>query len=91
MRRFFDVARAVAWRSIHNAVVNPAIIVPSIVFPLFFLIAFAGGLSRISQVPNFDYKPGYTSFQFVFVFLQSAAVGGGLTGVANARAMPRAL
>lgn len=79
------VTRGVAWRSIHNAVVNPAIIVPSIIFPLFFLIAFAGGLSRISSVPNFDYKPGYTTFQFVFVFLQSAAFGGVFTGFAVAR------
>jgi len=85
MSRFFNVARAVAWRSIHNTVVNPAILVPSIVFPLFFLIAFAGGLSRISDVPNFHYGPGYTAFQFVFVFLQSAAFGGVFTGFAIAR------
>jgi ABC-2 type transport system permease protein len=85
MRRFFSVTRAVAWRSIHNTIVNPAILVPSVIFPLFFLVAFAGGLSRISQVPNFHYKPGYTSFQFVFVFLQSAAFGGVFTGFAVAR------
>jgi ABC-2 type transport system permease protein len=53
MSRFVNVARAVAWRSIHNTLVNPAILVPSIVFPLFFLVAFAGGLSRISEVPDF--------------------------------------
>ncbi len=85
MSRFLSVTRAVAWRSIHNTVVNPAILVPSIIFPLFFLIAFAGGLSRISDVPNFHYPPGYTSFQFVFVFLQSAAFGGVFTGFAVAR------
>jgi len=85
MRRFLYVARGVAWRSIHNTVVNPAIIVPSIIFPLFFLVAFAGGLSRISNVPNFHYRPGYTSFQFTFVFLQSAAFGGVFTGFAVAR------
>jgi ABC-2 type transport system permease protein len=85
MSRFVNVARAVAWRSIHNTVVNPAIIVPSIVFPLFFLVAFAGGLSRIGDVPNFHYSPGYTAFQFVFVFLQSAAFGGVFTGFAVAR------
>jgi ABC-2 type transport system permease protein len=79
------VTRGVAWRSIHNTVVSPAVLVPSIIFPLFFLVAFAGGLSRISEVPNFDYKPGYTSFQFVFVFLQSAAFGGVFTGFAVAR------
>ncbi|MGA2924890.1 MAG: ABC transporter permease [Solirubrobacteraceae bacterium] len=85
MMRFVSVTRGVAWRSIHNTVVNPAILVPSIIFPLFFLIAFAGGLSRISDVPNFHYQPGYTSFQFVFVFLQSAAFGGVFTGFGVAR------
>lgn len=85
MKRFLNVTRAVAWRSIHNTVVNPAIIVPSVIFPLFFLVAFAGGLSRIGDLPTFHYKPGYTSFQFVFVFLQSAAFGGVFTGFAVAR------
>ena len=85
MKRFVDVARGVAWRSIHNTLVNPAILVPSIVFPLFFLVAFAGGLSRIADIPNFHYRPGYTAFQFVFVFLQSAAFGGVFTGFAIAR------
>ena len=75
LRRFVYVARGVAWRSIHNTLVNPAILVPSIIFPLFFLVAFAGGLSRVSDIPNFHYAPGYTSFQFAFVFLQSAAFG----------------
>ncbi len=77
--------RASTWRSIHNTLVSPAILVPSIIFPLFFLVAFAGGLSRIADVPNFHYAPGYTSFQFVFVFLQSAAFGGVFTGFAVAR------
>ena len=85
MRRFLFVARAVAWRSIHNTLVSPAILLPSIIFPLFFLAAFAGGLSRIADVPNFNYRPGYTAFQFVFVFLQSAAFGGVFTGFAVAR------
>jgi ABC-type multidrug transport system permease subunit len=85
MSRFWYVARGVAWRSIHNTIVSPAILLPSIIFPLFFLVAFAGGLSRIADVPNFNYRPGYTAFQFVFVFLQSAAFGGVFTGFAVAR------
>ena len=36
-------------------------------------------------MPNFDYEPGYTAFQYVFVFLQSAAFGGVFTGFAIAR------
>lgn len=85
MRRFLFVARGVAWRSIHNTIVSPSIIVPSIIFPLFFFAAFAGGLSKIGNVPHFNYKPGYTAFQFIFVFLQSAAFGGVFTGFAVAR------
>ena len=85
MRRFVYVARGVAWRSIHNTLISPAILLPSIIFPLFFLVAFAGGLSRLADIPNFHYGPGYTAFQFVFVFLQSAAFGGVFTGFAVAR------
>ena len=58
---------------------------PAIVFPLFFFVSFAGGLSAIANVPGFDYPTGYTAFQFVFVLLQSAAFGGVFTGFAIAR------
>jgi ABC-2 type transport system permease protein len=85
MRRFAFVTRAVAGRTLHNAFVNPAILLPSLIFPLFFLVAFAGGLSTVSKLPHFNYKPGYTTFQFVFVFLQSAAFGGVFTGFGIAR------
>jgi ABC-2 type transport system permease protein len=84
MRRFADVAGAVAWRSIHNWYSNPAFAVPSIVFPLFFFTAFAGGLSSVGDVPGFDYAPGYTTFQLGFVLIQSAAFGGVFTGFAVA-------
>ena len=54
-------------------------------FPLFFFVAFAGGLSQVAQVPGFDFPPGYTAFQFVFVLLQSAAFSGVFTGFGVAR------
>jgi ABC-type multidrug transport system permease subunit len=82
---FRDVAFAVAWRSIHNFLSNPAFLLPAIVFPLFFFISFAGGLSAIGEVPGFDFPSGYTAFQFVFVLLQSAAFGGVFTGFGIAR------
>jgi ABC-2 type transport system permease protein len=82
---FRTVALAVAWRSIHNFLNNPAFLAPAIVFPLFFFIAFAGGLSAIGNVPGFDFPSGYTAFQFVFVLLQSAAFGGVFTGFGIAR------
>jgi ABC-2 type transport system permease protein len=79
------IARAVAWRSIHNFLNNPAFLVPAIVFPLFFFVSFAGGLSAVANVPGFDFPTGYTAFQFVFVLLQSAAFGGVFTGFGIAR------
>jgi len=78
--RYRRVALGVAWRNLHNVFTNPALILPSLIFPLFFLVAFAGGLSAISKTPNFDFPSGYTAFQFVFVLLQSAAFGGVFTG-----------
>jgi ABC-2 type transport system permease protein len=82
---FRTIALAVAWRSVHNFLSNPAFLLPAIVFPLFFFVAFAGGLSAIGNVPGFDFPSGYTAFQFVFVLLQSAAFGGVFTGFAIAR------
>jgi ABC-2 type transport system permease protein len=80
MSAFLDVARAVAWRQIHNMVTNPAFLLPSLIFPLFFFTAFAGGLSSVGDVPGFSFPSGYTAFQFVFVLLQAAAFGGVFTG-----------
>jgi ABC-2 type transport system permease protein len=82
---FRSVALAVAWRSVHNFLTNPAFLVPAVVFPLFFFTAFAGGLSAVASVPGFDFPSGYTAFQFVFVLLQSAAFGGVFTGFGIAR------
>jgi ABC-2 type transport system permease protein len=82
---FSTVARAVAWRTLHNLFRNPALLLPSLIFPLFFFTAFAGGLSRVAGVPGFDFPSGYTAFQYVFVLLQSAAFGGVFTGFSVAR------
>jgi ABC-2 type transport system permease protein len=80
-----SVARGVAWRTLHNVFTNPSLLIPSLVFPLFFFTAFAGGLSRIDKAPGFDFPLGYTAFQFAFVMLQSAAFGGVFTGFGIAR------
>jgi ABC-2 type transport system permease protein len=82
---FTSVARAVAWRSIHNFFTNPAMIIPSVLFPLFFFTAFAGGLSRVDSVPGFDFDSGYTAFVYGFVLLQASAFGGVFAGFAIAR------
>ncbi len=80
-----QVARAVAWRTLHNVARTPSILLPTLMFPLFFFIAFAGGLNQVENVPGFDFPDGYTAFQFAFVLLQSAAFGGVFTGFGVAR------
>jgi ABC-2 type transport system permease protein len=82
---FWAVARAVAWRSAHNFFTNPVMIIPALLFPLFFFTAFAGGLSRVDSVPGFEYPGGYTTFVYGFVLLQASAFGGVFTGFAVAR------
>jgi ABC-2 type transport system permease protein len=82
---FWSVALAVAWRVVHNVFTTPSLMLPGLIFPLFFFTAFAGGLSRVDNLPGFDFPPGYTAFQFVFVLLQSAAFGGVFTGFGVAR------
>jgi len=83
--RLWDVISGVAWRTLKNALTNPQIFLPTMMFPLFFFTAFAGGLSQLREIPGFDFPPGYTAFQFVFVLLQSAAFSGVFTGFGVAR------
>ena len=80
-----SVALGVAWRTIHNVFTTPAILLPSLIFPLVFFSAFAGGLSQVAKLPGFDFPSGYTAFQFVFALLQAAAFGGVFTGFSIAR------
>ena len=85
MREVLNVAKGVAWRQVHLFFTNPSFLLPSLLFPLFFFTAFVGGLSRIRDVPGFNFPLGYTAFQFVFVLLQSAAFSGVFTGFGIAR------
>ena len=80
MRSIFSVALAVGWRMLHNNFTTPSLLIPGLAFPMFFFVAFAGGLSRVNDVPGFQFPVGYTAFQFVFVLLQSAAFAGVFTG-----------
>jgi ABC-2 type transport system permease protein len=78
--QYLSAAFGLAWRVIWKILRNPALLAPQLIFPLFFFTAFAGGLSRVQTVRGFNFAPGYTAFQFVFVLLQSAAFGGVFTG-----------
>jgi ABC-2 type transport system permease protein len=78
--RFGAVTLGITHRSLKAWLGNPAFLIPSLVFPLFFLLAFAGGLSSVGDAPGFDYPAGYTAFEFCFVLLQASAFGGVFTG-----------
>jgi ABC-2 type transport system permease protein len=79
VHQYWSVTRAVFWRHMHIVLHKPALFIPALVFPLFFYMAFAGGLSTVSNIPGFDYYD-YNAFQFTFVLLQSAAFGGVFIG-----------
>jgi ABC-2 type transport system permease protein len=85
VRDTIAVARGVAWRQLHNALTNPLYLLPSLAFPLLNFAAFAGGLARVRQIPGFEFAGNYTTFQFVFVLLQSAAFSGVFAGFGVAR------
>ena len=76
---FFSVAWAVASRQVYKYFTNPAFLAPAL-FPLFFFVAFAGGLTSVGDVPGFNYAAGYIAFQFVWALLQAVAMGGAFTG-----------
>jgi hypothetical protein len=90
VRRFVSVALALARRNIRNWLVSPTLLVPSIGFPLFFLVAFAGGLSVLDDATAFDYPPGYTAFQFVFIALQRRRSSASLPASPSRRTSSRA-
>jgi ABC-2 type transport system permease protein len=80
IRRYFSVAGGLAWRLIRSLLSNPLLFLPPLLMPIFFFTAFAGGLSAISDAPDFNYAPGYTTFIFMFVLCQAAAFGGVFSG-----------
>lgn len=84
-----SVAWGVAFRTISKSFTNPSFFLPALLFPMIFFVGFAGGLSRVDQIPGFDYAPGYEAFQFTFVLLQSAAMTGVFTGFGIAQDFER--
>jgi ABC-2 type transport system permease protein len=78
--RYLSVAGGMARRLLRKLISNPALFLPPMLMPVFFFVAFAGGLSAVGEVPGFDYPAGYTAFEFGFVLLQAAAFGGVFAG-----------
>jgi ABC-2 type transport system permease protein len=84
-----SVALAVTFRTLKRAFTNASFLLPSLMFPVIFFVGFAGALSGVDRVPGFVYEPGYETFQFAFVLLQSAAMGGVFTGFGIAQDFER--
>ena len=83
------VANAIAYRVIKKSVTNISFLLPALMFPVIFFVGFAGALTAVGQIPGFDYAPGYVTFQFAFVLVQSAAMSGVFTGFGIAQDFER--
>ena len=77
---YLSIVRFVASRNIRIFLRTPALFLPSVLFPLFFLIAFAGALGAIAGGKNS--QADYTAFQYVFALLQAAGYTGAMGGFA---------
>jgi ABC-2 type transport system permease protein len=84
---FFEVTGALARRNIRISIVRPVVTLIPMVIPLIFFATFAGGLGQLGNVEGFEaiFPAGYTSFQFVFVWLQGSAFQGMFSGFLIAR------
>ncbi len=78
------VAVALAQRSLVGILRIPAAVVPLIVMPMFFVIAFSGSFSRLSDLPSFP-TPNVLSWFVPFAILQGAAFAGFGTGFSTVR------
>lgn len=80
MGHFFTIMRSVAYRDVRRALARPALLLPGLLGPLVFFATNAGGFSGISNAPGFNFPGGYTTFQFVFIVMQSAIFNGVFMG-----------
>jgi ABC-2 type transport system permease protein len=60
-----------AGRSVVRLIRQPAMIVPSVIFPLFLLAVNAGGLDSATEIPGFP-TDSYITFALGFTFIQAA-------------------
>jgi ABC-2 type transport system permease protein len=78
------VALALAQRSLQGILRIPAAVVPLIVMPMFFVIAFSGSFNRLSDLPSFP-TDNVLSWFVPFAILQGAAFAGFGTGFSTVR------
>jgi ABC-2 type transport system permease protein len=87
MNLFLDVTKGVAYRNVRNFMARPMVSLIPMVMPLMFFATFAGGFSKLGGAQGFKggFSSTYTSFQFVFVWLQGSAFQGMFSGFGVAR------
>jgi hypothetical protein len=78
------VAWSLAKRSIVGILRIPAAVVPLVAMPMFFVIAFSGSFSSLSDLPSFPTDNVYNWF-VPFAILQGAAFAGFGTGFSTVR------
>src|SRR4051794_41749950 len=71
MREALREVGFIAWRSTRRTVRQPALIVPSIVFPLVLLAVNSGGLGEATKIPGFP-ADSYLDFALTVTFMQGA-------------------
>lgn len=76
---------AVAKHQTRMGFYSPQAFIPPLILPLCGYAVFAGGLSRLEDLPGFNYAQGYTTFAFAFTLVMAAAFAGSFTGLAAAR------
>jgi ABC-2 type transport system permease protein len=79
-----SISRYVAWRNLRLLLRSPSLLVPALLLPLFFFIAFDGALSSLTSLPGFGSNKDYSAFQFIFALMQSAGFTGAMGGFAMA-------
>ncbi|MGH3090024.1 MAG: ABC transporter permease [Rubrobacteraceae bacterium] len=80
----FTQISVLARRSVVRTLRQPAMVVPSLVFPMMLLAVNAGGLSSATDLPGFPSET-YLDFAFAFPLMQSAMFGATLAGAEFAR------
>ena len=83
-RSWVPVALALAQRSLVTILRIPAAVVPLIVMPMFFVIAFSGSFSSLADLPSFPTDNVFNWF-VPFAILQGAAFAGFGTGFSTVR------
>lgn len=84
MSHVFAVSRGLAWRSLILVRRMPSVFLPSLIMPLFILIATAGAFRGISQLPAFG-GASYLAFTIPLATVMGAGFAGINAGMTLAR------